>query len=71
MSHKPLPKSKDIQKRLLTVKEAAVYLGRSYHGVMGLIHAGKIPCVRPDRHIQIDIQDLEKFIDHNKMSFTE
>ena len=66
-----MPKTKEIQKRLLTVKEAAVYLGRSYHGVMGLIHAGKIPYVRPDRHIQIDIHDLEQFIEQYKMSFTD
>ena len=66
-----MPKAKEIQKRLLTVKEAAVYLGRSYNGVLGLIHAGKIPCVRPDRHIQIDIYDLEKFIEHNRISFTD
>ncbi len=62
--------TKNIQKRLLTVKEAAVYLGRSVYGVRGLIWAGKLPYVRFDKRIHLDICDLEKFVEENKTSFT-
>ena len=57
-------------KRLYTVKEAAVYLGRSIWGVRELIWAGRIPVVRPEgRKIFLDILDLEKFIDQNKSTY--
>lgn len=62
--------TKDLQKRLLTVKEAAVYLCRSVDSVRELIWAGKLPHVRFDRRIHIDIFDLEKFVEENKISFT-
>jgi len=54
---------------LLTIKEAAVYLGRSVCGVRELIWAGKLPYVRFDRRIHLDINDLEKFIEENKTAF--
>ena len=53
-------------KRLYTVKEAAMYLGRSTWGVRELIWAGRIPTVGPGRKIFLDVHDLEKFIDQNK-----
>jgi len=57
-------------KRLYTVKEAAMYLGRSTWGVRELIWAGRIPVVRPEgRKIFLDILDLEKFIDQNKSTY--
>ena len=61
--------TREIQKRLFTVKEAAVYLGRSVYGVRDLIWAGKLPCVRCDRRMHLDICDLEKFVEENKTSF--
>ncbi len=67
---KPKPATKDIQKRLLTIKEAAVYLGRSVCGVRELIWSGKLPYVRFDRRIHLDIHDLEKFIVENKTAYT-
>jgi excisionase family DNA binding protein len=66
---KSKPATRDIQKRLLTIKEAAVYLGRSVCGVRELIWAGKLPYVRFDRRIHLDIHDLEKFIEENKTAF--
>ena len=57
-------------KRLYTVKEAAMYLGRSTWGVRELIWTGRIPVVRPEgRKIFLDILDLEKFIDQNKSTY--
>ena len=67
MKSKPI--TKDIQKRLLTIKEAAIYLGRSVYGVRELIWSGKLPYVRFDRRIHLDIHDLEKFIEENKTGF--
>jgi excisionase family DNA binding protein len=56
-----------IQKRLLTVEEAAVYLGRSKEAVQHMISAGKLPIVKPDRRVFLDIRDLDNWIEGNKL----
>lgn len=61
---------KEVKKRLIPVKDAAVMLSRSYSGMMGLIHTGKLPYVRFDKPIYVDINDLDKFIEQNKGRFT-
>jgi len=55
-------------RRLLTLKEAAVYLGRSSWGMRDLAWAGRIPVVRYEggRKLFFDIHDLDAFIDKNK-----
>jgi len=55
-------------KRLYTLREAAVYLGRSEWGMRELMWKGTIPVVRPDggRKVFFDILDLDSFIDKNK-----
>ncbi len=53
-------------KRLYTLKEAAVYLGRTVWGVRQLIWDGSIPVVKNGRKLYVDIKDLEDFIDANK-----
>jgi excisionase family DNA binding protein len=55
-------------RRLLTLKEAAVYLGRSSWGMRDLAWAGRIPVVRYEggRKLFFDIRDLDAFIDKNK-----
>jgi excisionase family DNA binding protein len=50
-------------KRLFTVSEAAVYLGRSENAVKLLIHRGKLPVTRIDSKSQIDKQALDRLID--------
>ena len=55
-----------IIKRLYTVEEAATYLGRSEWSVRRLIWNGVLPQVKFDRRVQVDIRDLDKFIEHNK-----
>jgi len=54
-------------KRLYTIKEAGIYLGRSVYSVRELIWDGKLPCVRVGRRIQLDIRDLDEFIKKHKV----
>ena len=48
------------QKRLYSIKEASVYLGRSVWAVREMIWAGKLPYVKADRRIFLDIYDLDE-----------
>jgi excisionase family DNA binding protein len=59
-----------IKPRLLTIKEAATYLGRSVPAIRELIWKGDLPVVRPDRRIHLDILDLDKWIEKNKTRFS-
>lgn len=58
--------SSPIEKRLYTLKEAALYLGRSVDGLREVIWARKLPIVRDGRKIWLDIRDLEAFVTRNK-----
>lgn len=55
--------------RLLGVKEAAAYLGISIGTMRGRIWAGDVPFIRfPGCRKQLlDVRDLEKLIQNNKM----
>ncbi len=55
-----------IMPRLLTVEEAAIYLGRTKEAVQHLIAAGKLPAVRSDRRRFLDVRDLDRWIDSSK-----
>ncbi len=55
--------------RLLTIEEAAEYLGRTVWGVREMIYSGKLPAVKIDRRVQLDIRDLERLIDQNKVDY--
>jgi hypothetical protein len=57
--------SKD-RPRLFSLEDAATYIGRTKPGLDHLIAAGKIPTVRADRRVMIDVRDLDKWIDDNK-----
>ena len=52
--------------RLLTIDQAATYLGRTREATQHLASSGKIPTVRTDRRVFIDRLDLDKWIDENK-----
>jgi excisionase family DNA binding protein len=52
--------------RLMTVEQAAVYLGRTREAVQHLVGSGKVPTVRADRRVFLDRNDLDKWIDDNK-----
>ncbi len=52
--------------RLLTVKQAAVYLNATIWFVRTLAWSGRIPYVRFGRRILFDIKDLDEFIEQEK-----
>jgi excisionase family DNA binding protein len=53
-------------RRLLSVKEAAAYLGRSLAAIQHMIESGKLPAVRIDRRVAVDIRDLDRLIEASK-----
>jgi excisionase family DNA binding protein len=57
------------QKRLYSIKEASVYLGRSIWAVREMIWAGKLRHVRDGRRILLDILDMDCWIDQNKTEY--
>ena len=54
-------------KRLYTIEEAAVYLGRGKWGIRHLIYDGKLPAVRVGKRIHKDVEDMNTFIIQNKV----
>jgi len=56
-----------ILKRLYSLPEAAVYLGRSTWSVRRLIWGGELPSVRAGRRVHVDVRDMEDFIEKNKV----
>lgn len=52
--------------RLMTVEQAASYLGRTKEAVQHMIHAGKLPTVRSDRRVFLDRFDLDQWIGDHK-----
>jgi hypothetical protein len=54
--------------RVLTVAQAAVYIGRSEPALRNLMYRHKIPTIRNDGHPALDIRDLEKWIDAGRES---
>ncbi len=57
------------EKRLYSLKDAAQYLGRSEWAMREIYWAGKIPAVRegPNSRIYFDVQDLDSYIESNKV----
>ena len=55
-----------IRPRLLSVEQAAAYLGRSSASVRHLINTGTLPTVRLDGRVFLDMQDLDRVIDEAK-----
>lgn len=55
-----------IEPALLTVKQAAVYLGRSEQSVQHLIFQKDLPVVRAGRRVHLDRKDLDAWIEKNK-----
>ena len=54
-------------KRLYSLPEAAVYLGRSTWSIRRLIWNGALPSVRACGRVHVDVQDLDAFIDKHKI----
>ena len=59
----PMP---HLPKRLYSIKESAVYLGRSACAVREMIWKGKIPYIKDGRRTLLDIIDMNEWIDRNK-----
>jgi excisionase family DNA binding protein len=56
-----------VPSRLLTVKEAAAYIGRSEQAIQHLIHKRELIVVRTGRRVHIDRGDLDRWIEANKV----
>ncbi|NKE71265.1 helix-turn-helix domain-containing protein [Candidatus Manganitrophus noduliformans] len=54
-------------KRLYTIPEAAVYLGRSIWSVRELIWRGDLPYIKVGRRVHLDVKDLDAFVDQHKV----
>jgi excisionase family DNA binding protein len=52
--------------RLLTVKEAAAYIGRTEQALQHLIQKREIVVVRKGRRVHLDRSDLDRWIEANK-----
>ena len=54
-------------RRLLTIKEAAEYLGRSVDSMRELLYSREMKCIQKGKgKIWVDIRDLDAWIDSNK-----
>jgi excisionase family DNA binding protein len=53
-------------KRLYTIEESAMYLGRTPWAIRHLVWRGELPCVRIGRRVQIDVRDLDALIERCK-----
>ncbi len=54
-------------KRLYSIPEAAAYLGRSVWSMREMVWAGKLPAVRDGRRIFVDLEDMNRWIERNKV----
>jgi len=54
-------------KRLLSYKEASVYMGLSVSQLKRLVREGVLPSVMIGKRRLFDIHDLDKFIEHRKV----
>jgi len=57
-------------KRLLTLKDAATYMGRTVWGMRELIWKGRVPIIQDGRKIYVDVRDLDAYIEKTKETFT-
>ncbi len=54
--------------RLLTLDQAATYLGLTKDALKAKVHMGRVPTVELDKKLRFDRQDLDRLIDQNKRS---
>jgi hypothetical protein len=55
-----------ITPRLLTVEQAATYMGRTEEAMQHMVANGKVPTVRIDRRVFLDVRDLNRLIENFK-----
>jgi hypothetical protein len=61
--------SNPLSKRLLSLKEAAAFLGVGIWTMRDIVFSGAVPLVRFRRRMYFDIRDLEQLIDRNKVTY--
>jgi hypothetical protein len=57
-----------LRPRLLTVEQAAVYLARTPNAVRCLLTKDAFPAVKADGRTMLDVRDLDRWIDQNKVN---
>ena len=62
----PSSSNRVVAPRLLTVEQAANYLGRTKASVQHMVSSGRLPTARGDRRVFLDVRDLDAWIDQNK-----
>jgi hypothetical protein len=60
------PENGKVRPRLLSIDQGGEYLSRSAHSIRHLIKAGKLPVVKIDGRIFLDIRDLDRAIENSK-----
>ena len=55
--------------RLLSLKDAARYMGRTPWGMRELFWANKIPWIKDGKKIYFDLKDLDAYIEGNKSNY--
>lgn len=58
-----------LSKRLYTLPEAGLYLGRTVWSMRELVWKGHLPIVRDGRRVFIDVSDLDLYISKHKMIY--
>ena len=58
-----------LRPRLLTLKEAAAFLGVGIWTMRDLVCSGAVPLVRFRRRMYFDVRDLEQLIERNKLTY--
>jgi len=58
------------QKRLYSIQDASLYLGRSICAVREMLWAGKLPYIKDGRRVLLDINDIDGWIERNKTQFS-
>jgi excisionase family DNA binding protein len=67
----PRPAAERPQKRLYTIPQAAEYLGRSPWAVRSMIWSGKLLAVRDGKRLLLDVNDLDRWIEANKVNYAD
>jgi excisionase family DNA binding protein len=57
-------------KRLFSLKDTSIYLGRSLNSVRQMLWDGKIPFIKDGKRVFIDVKDLETWIEQSKQTLT-
>jgi excisionase family DNA binding protein len=56
-----------VSPRLLSVKQAAIYLDRTERAIRHLIYRGELPVIRKGRRLHLDRQELDRLIEKGKI----